>query len=333
MPRKRGVSAQRKRELALAKKRARVLTMMKPDEVKVELWLSSYLALFPSERSAKSERDTLSILNGFRREHGHRMVCEVTPLLAQAWAMEHPGQVRYLRQAWHKAVVMGVAQVNVWRLVTMPKRQKEHVRPPNLGELMLILGRCRGEEKDAPVGQRWWWEEFALMIEVAAYSGAREGGLIELRRRDVKLTLGRMTLTEKGGKTRTAALIGPAHAAMALQLRRSRHIDGRVFHSPRGLPLAGQGVRVAWRRVRGEFPHGFHSLRHFAATWLRAQGVEDRDVAIQLGHTDSEGRPQVRLQDRVYVHPDPEEALKRITAITTKGGNNDGTRSPASAVL
>lgn len=304
----RGPSAERKAEQALAKKRARVLTMTKPDEVSVEQWLSSYMAVFPSERSEKAEREHLSMLRAFRTAHGQTKVCEVSALLAQAWALEHPGQVRHLSRAWRKAVLMGVAPVNVWRLVELPKRETERRRPPTELELRGILEAC---DARARLGERWW-QEFARMIEVAAYSGAREGGLIGLRRVDLDLLAGRMTVTEKGAKTRAIALVGPAREAMERQLAWTRHIDGLVFHTRRGRRLTGWSVQEAWRQVRGSFPHGFHSLKHFAATWLQAQGIDPRDVAIQLGHTDREGRPRVELQERVYVHPDAEEALRRI---------------------
>ena len=46
--------------------------------------------------------------------------------------------------------------------------------------------------------------------------------------------------------------------------------------------------------------------------WLAAQGVEERDIAVQLGHTDAMGRPYTRLVQRVYVHPSHDAALERI---------------------
>jgi integrase len=306
---------ERKAARALAKKRARVLAMMAPGDVSVDLWLSSYLGLFPSERSEKAEREHLSMVRAFRTAHGDVKVRDVTPLLAQAWAMENPGQVRHLSRAWRKAVLMGVAPVNVWRLVEMPARTGERRRPPSETELAAIIAACEARVSSR-LGEAWWLS-FRDMILVAAYSGAREGGLIALRRSAVDLRAGRMMLTEKGGKTRTVVLCGPGRPAMERQLRvrlvclpaPQRHL---VFVSQRWKPLTGAVVQKAWREVRGDFPHGFHSLRHYAATWLRAQGVDERDVAIQLGHTDAEGRPLVQLQDRVYVHPDPEEALRRI---------------------
>lgn len=300
-------------EKKLARKRARVLAMMSDPEgeVSVELWLSSYLELFPSERSVGAERQHLSMLRAFRREHGGLKVARVTPMLAQQWAlMCSPNQVRHLSRAWQKAVVMGVANTNVWRLVTLPRRQKAPVCAPTAGELAVILAECRSRDV-------WFASMFADLIEVAAYSGAREAGLMGLRRSQVDLGAGRFTVTEKGEKTRTLVLCGPGRDAMRRRLDAvlpclpmpARHM---VFLNRRREPLTAWVVQDAWRQVRGEFPHGFHSLKHYAATWLRAQGVSEEDVAIQLGHTDAAGRPQPQLQRRVYVHPDHELARRRI---------------------
>lgn len=307
-------------EKKLAKKRARVLAMMSDPEgeVTVELWLSSYLELFPSERSVGAERQHLSMLRGFRTaeasEHGAMKVARVTPMLAQQWALTcSPNQIRHLSRAWQKAVVMGVANTNVWRLVTLPRRQKAPVCAPTAEELRGILRQC---ETRSLAGESWWIA-FADLIEVAAYSGAREAGLMGLRRSAVDLAGGRFTVTEKGEKTRTIVLCGPGRDAMRRRLDAAlpclampaRHM---VFLNRRRELLTAYVVQDAWRQVRGDFPHGFHSLKHYAATWLRAQGVSADDVAIQLGHTDAAGRPQAQLQQRVYVHPDHSLALERI---------------------
>jgi integrase len=304
-------------EEKLAKQRARVLPRMKAAEVTVEMWLSCYHLLFPDGRSEITRRHNLDQLRPLRRAHGKTRMAEFTPMMAQAWALEHPTQVPFLKRAWRKAVLMQVAPVNVWRLVEMPKRVKERRRPPTDEELFAILGRATdlGGERDE------WWLGFRSMIQVAAFSGAREGGLIRLRRSDVDLEAGRMVVTEKGEKTRTLALCGPGLASAALAVARwemeAQHKVRRreeLWLSQSGGPLTNQLVQKAWREVRGDFPHGFHALKHYAATWLAAQGVDPLDIAIQLGHTDAAGRPYERLVRRVYDHPDADAALARLAS-------------------
>lgn len=300
-------------EKRLARQRARVMQMMvdPASEVTVELWLSSYLELFPSERSVKAEREHLSTLRAFRTTHGALKLAEVTPMLAQGWAREHRGHVRHLSRAWRKAMLMGFAAGNPWRMVERAPRSKELVRAPSELELHAIVGRCRE-------GDEWHATVLADLVEVAAYTGARQGGLLGLRRSHVDLDAGergRFKVTEKLSKERSVVLVGPARAAMERRLADypvclpARQV---VFRNQHREPLKARALQEAWARVRGEFPHGFHSLRHYAATWLRAQGCSKDDVAIMLGHIDSLGRPQPQLQDRVYVHPDHEAALERI---------------------
>lgn len=343
-------------ELALAKKQARVVKMMLPMEVTVDLWLSCYRQLFPDDRIEKTAKHDAQMLRPFRRVHGHLKMWDyptaepgttVTPLIAQGWALNHPGHVRWLEHAWKKAVLMGIAPLNYWKMVELPKRTKAVVRPPSAVELEGILAVCRGHEKP-------WMVQLANMVEVAAYTGARVGGLCRLKLDDVDLAARRMVVTEKGEKTRTVALVAPAAAAMGRALehrtwfcdcrlrdiqadgecacgrpydklwpsRRGRQpmeLFGRrrdplkfVFRAEAGTPLTPSLVATEWGKVRGTFPHGFHSLKHFAATWLAEQGADQLDIAIQLGHTDSEGRPYRRLLERVYDHPDPEKALARL---------------------
>jgi integrase len=121
-------------------------------------------------------------------------------------------------------------------------------------------------------------------------------------------------LSEKGGKDRRVALLGRAAPAVERQLDRHPWTD-LVFRAQQRGRLDRERIGTAWREVRGDFDGPFHSLRHYAATWLDAQGVAERDIAIQMGWTDSAGRPRLRELRRVYVHPSHEDALARIELV------------------
>lgn len=304
-----------------------------PRLITVEVWLRgcAYRMMFPDERGPKAKRTEADMVRQFCDAFSARRVWDITALEAQAWALEHPSHVRFLRRAWRKARLMGAAEVNVWEMVELPRRVKEKVRAPSPGELAEIVGVC---ERLAVERRPWrvqgvrpaesWWYSFRDLIEVAAYSGAREGGLIGLRREDVDLEAGRLTVTEKGEKTREVVLCGPSRAAMERQVARRPMMlparlmkpEHRVFLSSREGDLSAKVVQSAWGQVRGEFPHGFHSLKHFCATWLIAQGADELDVAVQLGHLDAAGLPYRALVDRVYNNPDAvavqAAALERI---------------------
>lgn len=247
------------------------------------------------------------MLRPFRRKHGTERMWELTAIDAQAWALRHPAQVKLLEQAWKKAVVMGVAPFNVWSIVETPPRTKPRVRPPTEDELEAIIGRASSPPGLPPVPMRAHCP-LSDLITVAAYSGARQSGLLSLRRNDIRAE--RITVTEKGEKTRDVLLLGRAPAAIERQLMR-RPVTGGTSN-PLLWDVGQKVLQRQWRDVRGDFPHGFHSLRHFHATWLAEQGVDPLDIAVQLGHTDSEGRPYERHVRRVYDHPDPDRALARI---------------------
>jgi integrase len=304
-----------------------VLRKTPPTQVTVNLWLSAYRGLFPDERSDVTKREQAYMVRPFRDAHAKLLMSEVTPIQAQAWALDHPSHVRLLYRAWEYAVQMRVAPINVWKLVTMPKRTKPRRRPPTPQELEEIVGR---------ISEPW----FRRMVILAAYTGARQGGLRVLRRVDV-LGPDRLSVFEKGKKRREIIVPAIAQEALAEQMaERSEHAwQGpllRVDSGPspllfvtvgRSAPKDGGSrwvavgkdtVRDRFRNARGDFPDSFHSLRHFAGTWMRDQGVAEADIAVQLGHVDREGRPYERLVRTVYTHPSPEahsEALARIEAV------------------
>lgn len=290
-----------------AKAQARTMLKMEPEKISVDTWLGGYRHLFPETRAEPTILEHITMLRPFREAHGDERMCEINAITAQAWALDRPAQVKLLRLAWKKAVVMHVAPFNIWAIVEKAPREKPKVRPPTGDELMQIL---IGTEARVAVDP--WAIPMPLtdLVLVAAYTGARQSGLLRLRRGDVDMQGRRMTLTEKGEKTRTVLLLGPAVDAMGRQLDRRPATGGTS--NPLLWPQSAASLQRQWRDVRGDFPHGFHSLRHFCATWLREQGVDPLDVAVQLGHTDGEGRPYKRYVEQTYDHPDPELALARI---------------------
>lgn len=321
-----------------AKQRARVIKRTRFEEVapglrvvpiRVDAWLHSFRFLFPDERCEWTRYQQASLLGAFRRAYGQRYMHEITPMEAQAWTLKQPIQARYLVTAWDYAVRMYVVPLNIWKLVTMPRNTKPKPGPPSAEQLEQIIARCH--EQGFP--------SFAHMIEVAAYTGAREGGLMALRRSHVDLAGERMTVCEKGDKTRSIVLAGRALEAMRKQFElRERHLwqvangSARSPHvfvqsEARGIyqhrRLYGRMVQLRWAEVRGDFPFGFHSLKHFAATWLHEQGASPLDIALQLGHEDREGRPYTKVFERTYHHPKREPALERVhSAMRSKEAAN-----------
>jgi len=323
-----------------AKQRARVIKRTRFEEVapglrvvpiRVDAWLHAHRFLFPDEREDETRYKHVRLLKHFRNAYGQRYMHEITPVEAQAWALRHPGQIRYLHSAWDYAVRMYVAPFNVWKLITHPRNTKPKPGPPSTEQLEQIIASCH--EQGFP--------SFAYMVEVAAYTGAREGGLLALRRSHVDLGGERMRVFEKGKRERVIVLAGKALEAMHKQFElRERHLwqvtngsarsphvfvqsEGRGAAQHRRLTI--RQVSHRWCAVSGDFPFGFHSLKHYAATWLHEQGASPLDIALQLGHEDREGRPYTRVFERTYHHPKREPALERIhSAMRSKEAANGG---------
>lgn len=283
-----------------------------PENVTVGLWLASWRVFFPSERKAETAVHDDYMMGPFVERHGRKLLSAITPLMAQQWAVKHPSQVRYLRRAWEKAVLMQIVPFNVWKVVELPRRSEPTRGVPTLEQLDRAVWRCR--ERGG------WFEEFADMLEVVAFTGARTGGIVSLERSAVDLRARRVILHEKGNKSRRVVLAGRSLDAMARSVARAepRVLSKLVFLTQQGRPITRYTTGHYWRQVRGDFDGPFHSLKHFAGTWLASQGVDERDIAIQLGHYDSQGRPYTGLVRRVYVHPDHEQALARIEALTVE---------------
>lgn len=307
-----------------AQKAARAIRKLPPTDITVALWLVGFREFFPTERTKESATHDAYMLKPFIERHGRKLLSAITALMAQEWANKNPGQVRYLREAWEKAVVVDFVKFNVWSAVRLPKRSAPQRPVPS--QLQLDEALARAQELGG-----WYAGEFADLVRMAAYTGARSGGLAALERQAVDLGAKRVTVTEKGRKTRVIALLGPAWDAAGRACIRyfqeRRHWSGPplLFRSKRGKPLNRGTIGSAWGEIRGDFPGPFHSLKHFAGTWLAREGVDERDIAIQLGHTDSEGRPYTQLVRRVYNHPDRDEALARIEQkVYTSGMGSSG---------
>lgn len=305
------------------RRQAKVITKQRdPSSISVETWLGGYSYILPEARLDTTAYNDARMVRAFRREYGDRRVSSITVLEAQAWYLKHPSHRKFLRQAWRLAVQMQVAPLDIWAQLVAPRRTKPRPSAPSPEVLAEISTRCLSFSK----GDRYsWWVSFDDFITVAAYTGARRGGMVGLGRADVDMEGRRITVTEKGGKTRKLLLAGPAEVAMRRQLeRREREGWGQehrghghkamVWLGPMRRPLSGETVQQKWRKVRGDFPHGIHSLKHYAARWFAEHGASDEDIAIQLGHTDEQGRPYVELVREVYHEPDPDLALRRLEA-------------------
>jgi hypothetical protein len=233
----------------------------------VDVWAACWQQLYPGRRNAETERHNAQMVAGFVREHGHRAIADVTPLIAQAWAVRSPGTVRYLRLMFAKAVKAGLVDRNVWDAVETQGAVTPRI-PPTPAELERILASARA--------RGGWWLHFADLIVFTAYSGLRLEEVADVQAQD-RLESGRVVVRgkrragEAGPRVRVAAVFGPGREA----LDRQTPMVGRVWRSQTGRRLNKHSVGRAFARLAEEASYSgtFHALRHFCATWLLDAGA------------------------------------------------------------
>jgi integrase len=221
----------------------------------------------------------------------------------------------FISAALSQAVKWGWIASNPALKATAPTVHQAKVNVPSPAELQSIMERAQQSTRP----------DHALLLAIAAMTGARRGELCALRFSDVDLANGVIhfhrslkqvgrTLTTGDTKThqeRSTAL--PASAVTMLrkyrrQLREQSErleiplaADPYVF-SPvvdHGRPFSPSSLTQMFTRIAKqlEMPYTLHGLRHFAATQAIAGGHDVVTVASRLGHAD----PSVTL--RVYAAP------------------------------
>jgi integrase len=275
----------------------------------VTAWAGCWQSLYPGRRGEETAAHNAVMVAPFVRAHGDRFLQDVTRLEAQAWAVQHPGHVRYLRLMFGKAVKAGLVPENVWDNVEAQGRSKTPRLPPTPEELERLAGAARARG----------WHHFADLLIFTAYTGLRLSEVSGVQTKDVLESGRRVVVSGKrrAGQAdppvRTVAVFGAGQAA----LRRQIPEVGRVWRSPAGRPLNRDNVGRMFREVRGKagYAGSFHGLRHFCASWLLDRGASREDVAVQLGHMDEAGHVDVTQVSRTYGHYAPDAALARLEVL------------------
>jgi integrase len=208
-----------------------------------------------------------------------------------------------LRNALGRAVRWGMVSRNVAELADPPRVPEYEARFLSVDEARAFLAAAAGDR-------------LAALYSVALSLGLRQGEALGLRWDDVDLdarTLrvahaldrvpGRgLQLVEPKTRSSRRALVLPDVVVRALRTHRARQLEERlaagarwqdlgfVFTTYEGRPLGASHVvadsfRPIVRRAGLSGRLRFHDLRHSAATLLLAQGVPQRVVMEQLGHT------------------------------------------------
>lgn len=138
-------------------------------------------------------------------------------------------------------------------------------------EAVRLLDACRAKSPD-----------LADMVEVAIYTGMRQGEILGLTWPMVDRSRGVVILPEtKNGKSREVPLNGPADAVLAR--RQATAAGSLVFPSTRW-----DAYRRAWRKALQDAKLGglkFHDLRHTFASWVMQAGGTLPELKDLLGHS------------------------------------------------
>jgi integrase len=146
-------------------------------------------------------------------------------------------------------------------------------------ELERLLAACRTSRN----------KDLIDLVQLGILTGMREGEILGLRRSQVRLNEGGITLTAdvtKGGESRFVPLVGPVLAMVTRRFETSRDylFAPRRHRAPLGAP---RFPRTAWRnavRKAGIKNFRFHDLRHTHGSYLAMTGASIRELMDALGH-------------------------------------------------
>ena len=256
----------------------------------------------------------------------------LTPNHVQAWLNERtqsglsPRTCQHaraiLRSSLTRAMKWGYVSRNVAALVDPPRVPRAEIKPLTPDQARQLLTAANGHR-------------FGALVTVALALGLRQGEALGLRWEDVDLKTGVLhvrhslqypkgggwVLVEPKSERSRRAIVMPEIVISALRdhrltQRESRLLAGAtwresgfVFTSRLGTPLDPWAVIKAFKRLlrdAGLPDIRFHDLRHTAATFLLAQGVDPRTIMETLGHS------QISLTLNTYSHVLP--SLQRDAA-------------------
>jgi integrase len=186
---------------------------------------------------------------------------------------------------------------------------------------------------------------YRAALLLAAWCGLRRGEVLGLRREDVDLAAGLVTVRRNrvellatgaafdaepktdAGK-RTVRI--PPHVLPVL----AEHMDtwagpDRVFVGRGGEPMRGDAVRQAFDRARrkaGMPGFRFHDLRHTGQTLAAATGATIRDLMRRLGHASSAASYR-------YLHAVDGRDAEIATALSELAAHGDAAKLPRSIVV
>jgi integrase len=186
---------------------------------------------------------------------------------------------------------------------------------------------------------------YRAAVLLAAWCGLRRGEVLGLRRPDVDLQAGTVTVrrnrvellespvafdtdpkTDAGKRT---VVIPPHVLAVLAEHMATWAGEDRVFVGRDGAPMRGNAVRLAFDRARrraGMPGFRFHDLRHTGQTLAAATGATTKDLMRRLGHASPSAANR-------YLHTVDGRDAEIASALSALAAHGDAARLPKSIVV
>jgi integrase/recombinase XerC len=183
----------------------------------------------------------------------------------------------------------GHGTASAFAAIRSPKVDRNLPRPlsPVSAIAVTAVDTRAGEARDG-----WILARDAAVLSLLYGAGLRISEALGLQRRDAPVNgTDVVTVTGKGGKTRSVPVIPPIQRALEDYLHLCPYVmppEGPLFVGARGGPLSPRIIQLAVEELRGALglPDSAtpHALRHSFATHLLARGGDLRGIQELLGH-------------------------------------------------
>ena len=183
----------------------------------------------------------------------------------------------------------GRGTASAFAAIRTPKVDKTLPRPLSMESAVAVTdaGARAGEAREP-----WILARDAAVLALLYGSGLRISEALGLQRRDAPVNgIDTVTVTGKGGKTRSVPVIPPIQRAVEEYLDLGPSVpktEEPLFVGARGGPLSPRVIQLAVEELRGALglPDSAtpHALRHSFATHLLARGGDLRGIQELLGH-------------------------------------------------
>ncbi len=261
-------------------------------------------------KETKSYQSVQGYLNGLKEFFGHYTLSEITPALIDEFKQRRKAagikpatinrQLNIFRRMFTLARKrwMWIKEIPVIEMET--KADQKRVRHLSFDEYHRLLACCDDYLKP--------------IVIVAAWTGLRQGNILNLKREQVNLFERTITLDGKETKNGEGLVIPIArHAFEALkEAIKTSHINSPyIFHKENGTPYKKWTIHKKFKRAvsrAGIKDFRFHDLRHCFASWNRQAGVDINTIADLLGHKDA------KMASR-YAHIAPVHLKKAVESL------------------